>query len=155
MPSLWYSGMIPITESFALPWTLKAHIDYWHPLQVTQLCRRSLNGFKFSNSNSKNVYCHNVYKSGTNVWIIYTNINTNNSNTRATSYGKGSMKPNGFMGSISGNTSNNMILVGARVQRVQGNYHHFDNVWHRQKNHHREHYVKGLWILPHHDWTFS
>ena len=76
----------------------------------------------------KNVYCHNVYKSGTNVWIIYTSININNSKTRATSYGKGSMKPNGFMGSIFGNTSNNMVLVGAKVQRVQGNYHHFDNV---------------------------
>ena len=71
--------------------------------------------------------CH-VY---TDVWIICTSININNNNTRATSYGKGSMKPNGFMSSLSGNTPNNIILVGANVQRVQGNYHHFDSVLHR------------------------
>ena len=38
------------------------------------------------------------------------------------------MKPNGFMGSKSGNTYHIMILVGAEVQNVQDNYHHFDAI---------------------------
>ena len=50
------------------------------------------------------------------------------SNIIARSYGKGSMKPDGFVGSKSGNTYHIVISVGAEVQNLLENYHHFDTM---------------------------
>ena len=38
------------------------------------------------------------------------------------------MKTDGFMGFISGNIYQIMILVGAEMQNVQDNYHHYDTM---------------------------
>ena len=46
---------------------------------------------------------------------------SNESNIITRSYGKGSMKPKGSMGSKSGNSYHIMILVDAEMQNVQEN----------------------------------